>query len=398
VGFVNPTGKTTSQVRQEERELRRIAALSLSQIELNVAAGRKGLATDTPEGRAASSFAEIAMPWVENRRRTCRSGKDDHGRMVHHLVPFFGDMRLARITTKEIVEFIALKKGTCARQTIVNCLNLVSRLYNDLIQENEPLTNPVARLDRATRRAIGPKYDPRKTPFLERKQDIRGVYLALPPLPLPLTPMFAVGVFAGLRTGEIIALERGDVKLRQRRIHVQRSVRGPLKDEQSRFVPINDTLLPILREWMVLQSGGRVLFPPPFPARGGKPGSPATYVREHTLARHLREALVEARLDDGLTWYQCTRHTFASHWVMDGGTIKKLCEILGHASVTTTERYAHLAPDAFGRADYETATVDLREGAEVVQVDFGGRAQAGHNGDDLGTDQDTLGGMVSEGG
>jgi integrase len=41
------------------------------------------------------------------------------------------------------------------------------------------------------------------------------------------------------------------------------------------------------------------------------------------------------------------RHTFASHWVMGGGPLFKLQEILGHKSVQMTLRYAHLAPDAF---------------------------------------------------
>jgi integrase len=97
-----------------------------------------------------------------------------------------------------------------------------------------------------------------------------------------------------------------------------RSVKGPLKDHQSRYVPINDTLLPILEEWLLVQGGGRVLFPPSMPTRGGKPGSPPRYIREYTIGKHFKNALREARLDDALTWYQCTRHTFASHWVMGG--------------------------------------------------------------------------------
>lgn len=39
------------------------------------------------------------------------------------------------------------------------------------------------------------------------------------------------------------------------------------------------------------------------------------------------------------------RHTFASHFVMRGGNILTLQKILGHASLTMTLRYAHLAPD-----------------------------------------------------
>ena len=39
------------------------------------------------------------------------------------------------------------------------------------------------------------------------------------------------------------------------------------------------------------------------------------------------------------------RHTFASHFVMNGGNILVLQRILGHSSLTMTMRYAHLAPD-----------------------------------------------------
>src|SRR5262249_53904958 len=45
------------------------------------------------------------------------------------------------------------------------------------------------------------------------------------------------------------------------------------------------------------------------------------------------------------------RHTFASHWVMRGGDLFKLQKILGHKSIMMTQRYAHLAPDAF-KEDY----------------------------------------------
>lgn len=39
------------------------------------------------------------------------------------------------------------------------------------------------------------------------------------------------------------------------------------------------------------------------------------------------------------------RHTFASHFMMNGGNILILQQILGHTSITTTMRYAHFAPD-----------------------------------------------------
>lgn len=44
------------------------------------------------------------------------------------------------------------------------------------------------------------------------------------------------------------------------------------------------------------------------------------------------------------------RHTFASHFMMNGGNILVLQKILGHQSLTMTMRYAHLAPDHLNEA------------------------------------------------
>lgn len=51
-----------------------------------------------------------------------------------------------------------------------------------------------------------------------------------------------------------------------------------------------------------------------------------------------------------MRWHDL-RHTFSSHWMIDGGDIFKLSRILGHSNVKVTMRYAHLAPTAF-EADY----------------------------------------------
>lgn len=90
-------------------------------------------------------------------------------------------------------------------------------------------------------------------------------------------------------------------------------------------------------------------------------------MRPTTLYRHLVEALDECNLSD-LTWYQATRHTFASQWVLGGGSIEKLATIMGHSSVVVTERYAHLRPDLFGEGDYSALEVDLMARGKVVRL------------------------------
>src|SRR5476651_620979 len=70
-----------------------------------------------------------------------------------------------------------------------------------------PYTTLFRSLDRADRDSIGPAWDPKATPWLKAEQ-VRAVYLAMPEMEraAPWRAMFAVGTFAGLRTGEVIAL------------------------------------------------------------------------------------------------------------------------------------------------------------------------------------------------
>ncbi|KFL55739.1 integrase [Burkholderia pyrrocinia] len=63
-------------------------------------------------------------------------------------------------------------------------------------------------------------------------------------------------------------------------------------------------------------------------------------------ASAFREAVERAKIElpDGQLTH-VLRHTFASHFMMNGGNILTLQRILGHASLTMTMRYAHLSPD-----------------------------------------------------
>jgi site-specific recombinase XerD len=64
-------------------------------------------------------------------------------------------------------------------------------------------------------------------------------------------------------------------------------------------------------------------------------------VRQERLSRAFDRTLRRADLDGSI---HCLRHIYCSHLVSAGVPLRTVQVLAGHASFTTTERYAHLAP------------------------------------------------------
>jgi integrase len=97
-----------------------------------------------------------------------------------------------------------------------------------------------------------------------------------------------------------------------------------------RNIPINQTVFELLS---TLRYGKRNHLVFPSPANGG---------RIITLKRSFATTLKKAGIEDFR--FHDLRHTAAS-WMMQGGAdLYAVQKILGHASISTTQRYAHLSP------------------------------------------------------
>lgn len=364
--------------------LRDTAEKFLAQTIADIQRGEVGLPVDP---RGIPSLEDLAKDWLDRRKHTHRSNGDERSRWLHHLGPAFGRCKPAQVDPAMIRKFIEDRLGELSSTSVGHCVRQLSSLFTDLVERGIVAKNPVAGLPRSTKRLIRNAHDPRTTPFLERREDIRRVFLALPE---PTSYAFAVGALSGLRNGELLGLTWENISLDSRRIHVRQQVHkgrlGPLKDDDSRVVPILDSLLPILREWKVRTGGVGLLFRPPHPTRGGRPElrRPATFIRQHTLGAHLLKALKACGLwneeetdpNRRLNWYRCTRHTFASHWVLDGGSIEKLANVMGHEDISTTMRYSHLRPDLFRAEDLAVVGVDLSAATGKV-IALGSRTDPG---------------------
>jgi integrase len=298
--------------------------------------------------RGLPTLGEVAPDWLVRRKLTHRAAAEDGYRWHKHLAPHFGHLKPAEVDAARVRAFIMAKVAEGSNPATVRIfVAILSALFNELVETKTVQTNPVLALPKSVRRLMRPTHDPKTTPFIERLEDVRRIHLELPE---PLSIAYGIGVLAGLRTGEVFALKWPRVDLGTRRIHVCESVKGPLKDKDSRIVPILDALHPVLTAWK-LKTGGEGLVIPPIRCDGKK-------IDKSTPGNAIRKALKKLGLErDGLGWYEATRHTFASHWVMQGRSIEKLSKILGHYSVVVTEKYAHLRPDLF--VDEERAAIPL---------------------------------------
>jgi integrase len=366
--------------RTERFEDRDVAERVLARISAGLSREEVGL---KPDDRDVPTLAVLMAAWLERRKETHPASiADDRSRWKLHNGPFFGGYKPSGVTKALIRRFVELKLATNLSSTTVgHCVRQLSTFFTDLVEQGHAADNPVHKLPRATRRLIRAAHDPKDTPFLESKADVRRVFLALPE---PYNVMFAVGALAGLRTGEVLGLSWADVNLGTHRIHIKRQVQDgrlrQLKDKESRIVPLLDGLFPILQAWHLRTGGAGPLFRPKYLRRGGRPelGRPPEFIRPHTLNYQLAKALAACGLQGPpdeqapgepvdrrekktprLNAYRCMRHTYASHWVMDGRPMEKLRTILGHEDLTTTMRYAHLVPGAFTAADLAAVGFDF---------------------------------------
>ena len=136
----------------------------------------------------------------------------------------------------------------------------------------------------------------------------------------------------GMRKGEILSLKWGQV--RNGFIYLDKT-----KTDEARQIPINDDLDECFRGIRKRQQlTSQYVFSD---GNGG-------YIQDIKTA--FKSALDRAGIIDFRP--HDLRHTFASHYLMRGGSLKALKEILGHADIKMTMRYAHLSKE-FAREEIQ---------------------------------------------
>lgn len=142
-----------------------------------------------------------------------------------------------------------------------------------------------------------------------------------------LTPIVLLAMNTGLRRGELLALDWSDINLDARMLTVRRE---NAKSGKQRHVPLNTEALSVLKQWMSQTSGAASVF-------------------DVASVKNGWGGLLAAAKVESFRFHDL-RHHFASRLVMGGVDLNTVRELLGHADLAMTLRYAHLAPEHLAAA------------------------------------------------
>jgi integrase len=359
--YRDPAGVWRS--RRVRVETRKEAAAIARQLEAQSERRRYGL--EAPES-AALLVGELMKRWENGLVN--RSAYDDRSRLRLHVLPRFGSIRLADLTLPVLMQW--LDELRAARRleggTQRHLLNLVSRFFGWAIERGFATVNPVRQIPAGRRPQHAPKRD---VPWIADDDQVRAIMAKLPD---PFRLMFYVGNRTGMRLGEICGLRMSDVEqLAAGAIRVRYSYMGPLKEDKrgdgkTTWTPAPSDAAAVLGPWIAQRRAA------------GAAGEALLFEREH--GRPFRKEHVEYRwelaaeaLGLGLSWYQATRHSFASRNLSRGVPLDEVASALGHSTPAVTARhYAHFVRKTF--SPLMTSGLGFGGGEPAPVIPIGGRA------------------------
>jgi integrase len=279
--------------------------------------------------KSVPTFDQFCERYTEHAEVNNKPSTAQSKRLViaNHLSPFFGSMRLDEITAGEVERFKAQQtKAELSAKSINNELIVLNHVLTVAVEWGELTAKPkVKKL-----KAPPPPFD-----FLNFEETERF----LPEVEPEWAPMATVAVKTGLRAGELRALHWEDVDLAAARLTVRRNLWCGIelspKGGRSREVDLCRTAIEALKaQESRTGNAGRYVFSP---TSGDKPFG------EKAIKGVVARACHRAGIERQMSWH-ALRHTFASHLVMKGVALKVVQELLGHATIDMTMRYAHLSP------------------------------------------------------
>lgn len=301
----------------------------------------------TPETKAPT-FGEYARKWLEGYGEThlkYSTLKGYEAILRVHLGGFL-EKPLDQITRTEIKNLIYDKLGGgLTLKTVTNIKALVSSVLTHALEDELIPANPTSRLGRFIK-----KKDPKKEINPLTREEARNLLEVMEEHHPRYYPFFLCALRTGMRLGELLALEWGDIDFRGGFVEVRRGyVRGQIttpKNGKTRRIDMSGQLaetlkaLQVERKKEVLAKGWREVPEQVFVNEQGGIIHEAN-LRNRVFFKALAKAgLRRIRIHD-------LRHSFASLLIQNGESLAYVKEQLGHHSISiTVDIYGHLVPGA----------------------------------------------------
>lgn len=292
--------------------------------------------------RGRSDGAALTRDYLDalrHQRRLSPATLRNYGQALEILLALSSESDLEKIEPAQVRRYVALmhSKGLSPR-TLALMLSAWRGCFHWLVRHRGFRANPVVgiRAPKAARPLP-------KALSVEATQRLLDEAPATPHL-MRDAAMFELLYSSGLRRAELVSLnvDDGRLDLRQREI----TVTG--KGARTRTVPVGAKACEALKRWIdarqqIAAPGERALF---VGSRGKRIGASLVGTRLRAWAR--RRGLAEHVHPHML------RHSFATHLLQSSQDLRAVQELLGHASISTTQVYTHLDFQALAKV-YDAA-------------------------------------------
>lgn len=285
-----------------------------------------GQYVDPKMGR--TTVAEYAAKWESVQVGRSGTARITDNALRLHILPRLGNRPMQSVLRSDVQLMVKSLGQALAPGTVRNVYNTLARMYGAAVDDRVIASSPC-------RRIVLPADDDEGEVRPPAPAQVVALVLAVPERYRALLILLAG---SGLRIGEALGLQVGDVDFLRRTVRVERQrmqsgLMGPTKTPKSvRAVPVGQVVIDALAAHVAAHPTTGDLFT----ATKGQP------LRYGAWKAVWVGAIAETGLD--LTTHDL-RHFYASGLIAGGASVKQVQAVLGHASpVITLKIYSHLWP------------------------------------------------------
>lgn len=340
--FIDHKGKRKAKKVGKDK---RTAMEAARKIEARLTLGDMGLGQDETK---VMTFSDYAKSWIDvTVPATCKESslRDYQGLLKNHILPIFGNLQVDEINRLMVKDFLMKKSNAgFASSTVTHMKNAISGVLNMAVDDETIAVNPAQRLGKAIKaKSLRLEVDPLN------REELTLLLAAFNEHYPRHYPMALTLARTGMRLGETIGLQWGDIDFHGRFINIQRAVSrsmiGTPKNGKSRRVDMSQQLTDTLLE---LRQQRRI----ETVKKGWGQVPEWVFISEdgtHLDGSHWRNRIFNKALErSGLRRVNVhsLRHAYASMLIQAGESLAYIRDQLGHHSIkVTVDIYGHLAPE-----------------------------------------------------